>query len=205
MYNPPAPPPYTGPSLSGTWDKPRFHDRFYLRMSAGGGTLGTNASFGQDNGLDFETRGGCLSLDLAIGGTPVPGFVVGGNFAFQEAFKPHFTETLGEGETHTNTVFTLLGPFIDWFPDPRGGFHLGATFGYAYVAVVDQSGLADNTLRENGIGGAVRAGFDLWVSNQWALGLLGQFVGGQVWSGDTVVKRNDWVSSWALLFTALHH
>jgi hypothetical protein len=208
VYNPPAPPPYTGPSMMGTWDKPRFHDRFYLRLSLGGGTMGTNADFQPNNGVDFETQGGSVALDLAIGGTPAPGFVIGGDFAFQEAFRPHFTVNFREGESNANTVFGLLGFFLDWFPDPRGGFHVGGTFGYADLSVAGENDVIVNDVRERGVGGAVRVGYDLWISNQWSLGLLGQWVGGWV-TGDNgnnnTFTESDTVSSFALLFTALYH
>lgn len=212
-YNPPPPPPYTGPpmntgpSLNG--DLPRFHDRFYLRMSLGGGALATSGDFSPDNGNTFETHGGCVAFDLAIGGTPVPGFVIGGDYAFQEAFRPRLKlssrSITTEGDSNVNTVFGLLGPFVDWFPDPRGGFHFGGTLGFAVLAVANDNGNIDNSASENGFGGALRLGYDAWISNDWSLGVLGQFVGGRVSAETNSVTERDSVQSFSVLFTALYH
>jgi hypothetical protein len=212
-YNPPAPPPYTGPtmntgSLGG--EVQRLHDGFYLRLSLGAGTLATSGDLDPDDGSTFETRGGCVALDLAIGGTPVPGFVIGGNYAFQESFQPHIkvkTSSFSvEQNADANTVFSLFGAFVDWFPDPRGGFHVGGTLGYAVLSTADENGDVESTASETGFGGALRVGYDFWVSSQWSLGVLGQFVGGRV-RGDSVnsFTERDSVGSFAVLFTALYH
>jgi hypothetical protein len=209
VYNPPAPPPYSGPSLTGTWDTPRFHDRFYLRLSLGGGTMGTSGNLDPDNGVTFETRGGCVAFDVAIGGTPAPGFVIGGDYAFQMAFRPHFKTSSSsfsfEDDASANTVFGLFGFFVDWFPEPRGGFHVGGTLGFAVLSVANENGNFDNSVSENGIGGALRVGYDFWISNQWSVGVLGQFVGGRVSGDSNSVNERDTVSSFAVLFTALYH
>lgn len=212
-YNPPPPPPYTGPPMNtgslGGGDVPYFHDRFYLRLSLGGGTMGTSGTFDPDDGSTFDTRGGCFAFDLAIGGTPVPGFVIGGNYAFQESFKPHVKIRSGalsvDGDSDTNTVFSVLGPFVDWFPDPSGGFHFGGTLGFGVLSVADDSGSVSNSVSESGFGGALRIGYDAWVSRQWALGVLGQFVGGRVSSNSRTPNERDSVTSFAVLFTALYH
>jgi hypothetical protein len=212
-YNPPPPPPYTGPkmntgSLGG--DGQRLHDGFYLRLSVGGGTMGTSGTFDPDDGSSFDTRGGCVSFDIAVGGSPVPGLVIGGNYAFQEAFKPRLTLSSSsfstERDADVNTVFGLVGPFVDWFPDPRSGFHVGGTLGFAVLTIADENGNVDNGVSERGFGGALRVGYDFWVDSQWSLGVVGQFVGGRV-SGDSVnsVTERDSVGSFAVLFTALYH
>jgi hypothetical protein len=195
-------------SLGG--DAGRFHDGFYLRLGLGGGSMGTSASFDPDDGSTFETSGGCLAFDIAVGGTPVPGFVIGGDYAFQEAFKPHFkvrtSSRSAEGDGNTNTVFGLLGVFTDWFPNPRGGFHLGGTLGFAVLSVADENGNLDNSRSENGFGGALRIGYDAWVSRDWSLGVLGQFVGGRVGSDTSnSVSERDSVATFSVLFTALYY
>jgi hypothetical protein len=193
----------------GGGDIPYFHDRFYLRMSVGGGTMGTSGNFDPDNGATFDTRGGCVALDIAIGGTPAPGFVIGGDYAFQEAFRPHLkfrsASISTDQDANANTVFGLFGAFVDWFPDPRGGFHLGGTLGFAILSIADDSGNVDNTVSEGGVGGAFRIGYDAWVSSQWSLGVLGQFVGGRVSADTHSVTERDSVASFSLLVTTLYH
>jgi len=193
----------------GGGDIPYFHDRFYLRLSLGGGTLGTSGNLDPDNGTTFDTRGGCVAFDLAIGGTPVPGFVIGGDYAFQEAFRPHIKLRSGsisaEQDADVNTVFGVLGPFVDWFPDPSGGFHFGGTLGLAVLSSADDNGNVSNSVSESGFGYAFRLGYDAWVSRQWALGVLGQFVGGSVSTDSRSPRERDSVASFSVLFTALYH
>jgi hypothetical protein len=210
---PPPPPPYAPPppppgSLSG--DIPRFHDRFYLRLGLGGGTLRTSGTFDPDDGTSIDTRGGGFSFDLAIGGTPAPGFVIGGDYTFQQGVKPRvkFSTPTGSSEIDSNndSVFGLLGIFADWFPDPRGGFHVGATLGLALLSIADDNGNVSNSNEKRGGGGALRVGYDFWVGDQWSIGILGQLVGASV-SRDTTfgVSEHDSVGSFGLLVTALYH
>jgi len=179
-------------------------------MSLGGGSLGTKGALDPDNGTDVETRAGGIGLDLAIGGTPARGFVIGGDYAFQQGAKPHanFSSPTGSSETDSpnNLNLQLLGVFTDWFPDPRGGFHVGGTLGLARLYISDDKGHRSDSNAKKGGGVALRVGYDFWVGSQWSLGILGQFLGARVSSDSSrsVIGR-DSVASFGLFFTALYH
>ena len=68
---------------------------------------------------------------------------------------------------------SALGPFVDYYPDETGGFHLQGFVGYAQVAFETQSaGRSKESQQPDGLALAGAAGYDFWVGDQWSLGLL---------------------------------
>jgi hypothetical protein len=198
-----APPPPQG-------DIRHFHDRFYLRLGLGGGSLHTSGKFDPDLGTTLELSGGGPAFDLSIGGTPAPGFVVGGSYLFQQATQPRFTLANGSqtvsGDAENNAVLGLFGPFIDWFPDPAGGFHVGALVAFGLLTVADQSGQIKDSSDETGPAGAFRIGYDLWVADAWSIGILGQALAGSVSSKPVNgIQEKDTFTSFGLQVSALYH
>jgi hypothetical protein len=60
----------------------RLHDGFYLRMSIGGGSVAARGERydESDAATDYSFAGNALLADLAVGGTPSPGLVLGGAY-----------------------------------------------------------------------------------------------------------------------------
>jgi len=178
------------------------HDGFYLRGAMGLGLLG--AEF-EDDGTDqtVETGRGSLALDLMIGGSPSRGLAIGGAL-LSEAMVGAKYEVDGT-EIGDGTVITgLLGAFIDGFPDPTGGFHVGGALGFSSVTA-EELGESGDTLEMAGLGGAVWLGYDFWVGSEWSVGpLLRVMATADQDRGDdtdvTAVTR-----SITLSFTALYH
>lgn len=139
------------------------HDRFYLRFSQGWGyeSVSGTGSAGQAN-----VSGVGSGFGLLIGGTPGRGLVVGGGLSFAT------TEgTLAGGQYdryHVSGSSLTLGPFVDWFPDPHDGWHIGAHLGLGLT------GLSNTAISESAIdfSGSLFGGYDWWIGPQWSLGLM---------------------------------
>jgi hypothetical protein len=102
---------------------------------------------------------------LALGGTPADGLVIGGLLRFAGATGTLETDTL-EVRNATGAL-ALLGVFVDWYPDPGDGWHVGGTAGPGFVSL-------DSHLPEAGgvaFAGAVFGGYDWWIGPEWSLGL----------------------------------
>jgi hypothetical protein len=224
---PPPPPPGYGPPGIYVEQPPmpppmprtrHLHDGFYLRLSVGGGALATETDFSADGGM--SVRGGGIALDLTLGGTPTPGLVIGGGFLLQEAFDPRLEFHAGDFQISgrargrgSSMEFLVLGPMIDAFPNPNGGFHLGALIGPASVGLPDQN---DNA--SAGFGLSAWVGYMWWVSSEWSLGGLLRVTGARTertvglvgtdsQGGLALVEEDivDTTRAYALMFSAAFH
>jgi hypothetical protein len=206
-YGAPPPPPPPPPPPVGEY----LHDGFYLRFALGGGGFAAKGGLEPSSTYgEYKISGGGIAMDLAIGGSPVPGLTIGGEYLFQQAVKPHVEYRSISGEGQNNLNFGLLGPFIDWYPNPEGGFHVGATLGLAFLGVSNQDGSttrnsdgSTNTI--TGGGGALGIGYDFWVSRQLSLGILGKFFGASLSKDHSGLNEKYTVSGGSLLFSILYH
>lgn len=179
------------------------HDGFYLRGAMGVGWFGTKFDDDSARGVDADASAGSFALDLMIGGSPSRGLAIGGALLMEAA--PTASYELDGREIGDGTIVTgLLGAFIDGFPDPKGGFHVGGALGFSSLAA-DELGADGGTLETAGFGGAVFAGYDFWVGDEWSIGPLVRFMATVNRDrGDetdvTAVSR-----SFTLSFTALYH
>jgi hypothetical protein len=157
-----------------------------MRLGLGPGYLTSSLEFEDlDPGLEalaaeYEISGVGAGIDLMLGGAVTPGIVIGGGYLFNQAQNPTLTvdgEELGDADD-TNFNFGVIGPFIDVYPDPHDGLHLGAILGFAAATLTDDDGDTDASAR--GFGGGALAGYDFWVGEQWSLGVLGRFTVGTV-------------------------
>jgi hypothetical protein len=175
-----------------------MHDGFYLRLALGVGT-GT-VEFGDapaELGDAIETTGW---LDVMIGGTPSRGLAVGGGM-WMGGFDTN--EWRGENSDRGTVAVFAIGPFVDYFPDPREGFHFGGTVGLGGLSVDAEP--FSNSDERTATGGGMGAwmGYDFWVSREFSLGLAARYLGVRVkhaeghWhgAGDT----------FGLSFTGLYH
>lgn len=216
VYEPAPPPP--PPADDGTW---RNHDGFYLRMGigAGYGRVKSTGEFqtgleGASTDMEIVYSGAGPAYELLIGGTPGGGVVVGGGFVGQDISDPKVEV---DGEELDADLFddddalgmVLLGPFVDWFPDPRGGAHVGAMIGVAAIGLSD-GGDEDDNESSTGWGGSLWGGYDFWVANQWSLGAEGRVAylsTHRDFGGSSAVnaEADDRGLTFEVLFTALYH
>jgi hypothetical protein len=139
------------------------HDGFYFRFSLGlayGSIVGSGSSGRTSlSGLDAATT-------LLIGGTPAPGLVVGGGI--------HWAGASGQFEGghldgyHVSGVALVIGPFLEWYPDPHNGWHVGMLAGIGGAQLSNTA----VSLGSTGAAAALLGGYDWWIGPQWSLGIL---------------------------------
>lgn len=156
------PPPAPAPADPGIHE----HDGFYFR---GGIGAGYGSLDGDIAGISAKIKGGGAALELLFGGTPTPGLVIGGGFIFMSLNKP--TVELGgvESDAANDLSYGILGVFVDVYPDPSGGFHVGGMLGVANASVSNENGNT-NTASVSGTGAFVQLGYDFWIGEQWSFG-----------------------------------
>ncbi len=112
---------------------------------------------------------------------------------------------MGAAPAWTRTsALLLIGPFVDGFPNPKRGFHVGGTLGLAGVSF-SKLGAADERREANGFGGAVWIGHDFWVADEWSIGPSLRFL--TTITQDKTKDTDLTVTSRALtlMVTALYH
>jgi hypothetical protein len=145
-------------------------------MGVGAGLLQTASSFEGNVGSmsagdaigEFTYSGGGLALDLVIGGSPSPGFVVAYGFAGQIAHEPNVAMegSLGGDAEKTSSKslgLAVHGIALDVFPDPKGGLELGGLLGVANV------GTGPEDTSSFGWAAALWGGYGFWVQEQISL------------------------------------
>lgn len=194
----PAPPPGT-----------HQHGGFYLRLATGFG------SHSGDITLEGESHGTHVSGvsgvgELAIGGAIASGVMVGAGIYTSSLLA---SDRIVHGTTPPPDVidrgndFSLIGPFVDWYPNPRQGLHLQGAVGLVTVRRGDfTEGDIDD---EIAIGAGVMLGFghEWWVSDQWSFGILGRITAGMAVGDDSTGAQ--WTYgvgvSPSILFTATYN
>ena len=183
-----TPPPNALPPVTPSLEAPHGsfeHDGFYLRAGIGGGLL--MAHFASDDSKDYggsvrgSLLGGSLNFEFAIGGTPAPGLVLGGAMYLSGAGHPAKQTVKVDGQTVSplpsqDMALFLLGPFVDYYINPKSGWHVQGALGLASVAVAKTNQSNDDARvrarQQGGFGFMIGGGYDLWVSPQWSFGGL---------------------------------
>jgi len=151
-----------------------------------------------------------LALNLWIGGTPWRGVALGGLVSYQglnEGDAVVEGEGTGAGMTSHNS---LLGPFIDVFPDPQRGLHFGGSLALAGINTSAHSHLLEQTLdvkdySGGGLGASAWVGYMGFVGPEYSMGGLLQLNGYGTVEKDGDVERKASAYSVSLSFTALYH
>ena len=206
--------PYTRGSLR------RTHDGFYLRLGFGIGYA--RDSFSSNNSPEFfgsvdgTVQGATTGLEFAIGGTFGRGVVVGGGFYVEGIWTPQALDVSddviqGGDVEFDSTSAGIVGPFIDWYFDPTGGFHAQAAAGLGFVKTSSSTENSAGLVRSHsasGTGFIVGVGHDWWVNDEWSLGVLGRamfvFARGNETDGEASWKHRAIVAP-TLLFVSTYH
>ena len=151
------------------------HRGFLFRAATGFGLLAAPFT---DPMVKAEAGGFSLQLELAVGGSLAPGFVLGGYLGFAGIPSPAITvDSMDVADDVSLDVVGTLGVLADWYVDPTAGFHLQLGLAGSATGADSQSGtVAKHTAR----GGALilGVGYDWWISGDWALGALFRATGG---------------------------
>jgi hypothetical protein len=71
-----------------------------------------------------------------------------------------------------DAAFTQLGVFVDWFPDPVGGWHVGAAAGFGVISILNRADDdTDNAMFGSSFSGSLFGGYDWSLGKAWSLGL----------------------------------
>jgi hypothetical protein len=144
------------------------HDGFYFRLM---NETQYFAVLGEGPDGSASVKGLGSGGTLALGGTPLPGLVIGGMMN-ATTLRGNFKGRPEGPETDASVSRVMFGAFADWFPDPYDGWHVGAALGFAAVTLTDSS-------LDDAVGAAFSAklfgGYDWWIGPQWTLGLAAVF------------------------------
>jgi len=166
--------------------------------------------------VDGSLAGGGLSFEFALGGTIAPGLVLGGGFWAIGAGKPtmRHLEVGGAGQPNLSPVSAgagLLGPFVDYYVDPKKGLHFQGALGLGSVNVDrinDASGLrVVDKKNAGGLGFMLGGGYEWWVGEQWSLGGILRMVYVSTETSSNAPERWSYIGFAApeLLFVATYH
>jgi hypothetical protein len=196
------------------------HDGFFLRFALGPAALHMERStegelYGRSgDGPDSQVSGAAGMSELSIGGTPAAGLVVAGTLLSHQIAEP-VLETDGDSDADLGgpLSFLVLGATVDWYPNPKKGFHFGGTLGLAGVVADSPDGSPFD--RVGGTGGALslQVGHDWWIADEWSLGVLGRLTGARVQGEETARvnsnelegKEDSNVSAAGVLFSVVYH
>ena len=162
-YAPPPPPdqPLQQPGA-------RLHDGFYLRLSLG---FGAGSATQDYSSSEIKYSGTAMMFDIMIGGSPMPGFVLGGALVSHRIMSPSIKlngTDMGSADSDASLDMSTIGLFTAVYPDPSSGFNVHALVGYGVISA--SNGNARTTDNPAGLSLMGGVGYDFWVSEQWSLG-----------------------------------
>lgn len=116
------------------------------------------------NRRHFDDRFVGQTGEISLGSVQIRRVIVGGSLM----------ETVGYNDS-AGVVVVSFGTYVDYYPISERGFHLRADISTGVMA-----GLDDTKEAMYSLGALVGAGYDTWISEGWALGVLArlQYVGG---------------------------
>jgi hypothetical protein len=116
-----------------------------------------------------------IPVELALGGTPAPGIVVGvGAYGIH---VPAATYSAGRGDFAIEDkaeygATSMIGPFLDLYVNPEGGFHMQIAPSFTTVAPGKSERIATDEISGLGFGVMGGLGYEGWVGEQWGMGVL---------------------------------
>jgi hypothetical protein len=152
-----------------------------------------------------DAAGGALTLEVAIGGSLAPGFILAGSFTIHSAGDAKLRNDTRVYRPPHDTALTLIAAMVDFYPDPRAGFHVGGALGMATLRVradQDKYASADG---QSGLGLAPHVGYEWWVGNDWGIGALARFVYARTKGAYADGTETDASAVGCLLFTATYN
>ena len=181
-----------------------FHtlDGFYVRGSLGFSALSASFDDASSPAQNLDASGTGFGIDLLVGGSPTPGLAIGGGLISNLLFSADF-ERGNRPEPDRDMRWLSVGVFVDGFPDPHGGWHLGGFLGLASLGLSQgQTPLVQNT---DGIGGAVWFGYDEWVAPDWSMGGLLRAAFANTSGEQDGLSVGASSASLTLMFSTLYH
>ncbi len=153
-----------------------YHDGFYLRLGLGMGYFTTSVTVDPAPAVtrDVKITGLAIVGEFLLGGTPAPGFVIGGGSMGASVPSAKLEVDGQQVDTASdNVALSMLGIFMDVYPDPSAGLHIQGMVGFAQLSSNDDNNSDDNP---TGLGLALGIGNEWWVGEQWGIGVMGRLM-----------------------------
>ena len=169
------------------------HDGFFVRAAVGPGF------FAGWSGTAPDTRhftGVTMSVDLAVGGTPARGLIIGGAYQMAHVFALAAKDDVINGnEPSLNGVtFSLvaLGVFADYYPDPEEGLHFLGFVGTGELGVSrPNNNNTGTTASPGGVVVAAGGGYEWFVGQNLSIGVLARATLGLLSVQETFSTNQD--------------
>jgi outer membrane autotransporter protein len=160
---------------------PQTHDGFFLRLGLNLGPSFTTAQAevnGQE-GPEQKLSGFTTGFDLLLGGSPMPGLVIGGGLLGATTSNPTIEVGDIEGEGDGTLIFGAAAAFANYYFDPKQGLHIQGLVGFAVLDAVSSEGTSGGN-DPTGIGLGLGIGYDFWISDEWSIGPFGRVLYGSL-------------------------
>lgn len=146
-----------------------MHDGFFLQLDLGGGWMGTSAEGG---GTKLELSGTAGQFSIGLGGALTENLVLAGQLWGVSVSDPT-VKVNGTDVGNADATLSLsgIGLQIVYYFMPIN-VYVSATPSITKLSADNGSSSGDS---ENGFGMKLAIGKEWWVSDNWALGLNGQF------------------------------
>lgn len=191
----------------------RTHDGFYLRIGNGFGAFDERLSAGSgDSEVNARNRGIGTLGELALGGTIAPGWVLGGGVYACDVLAATFRSSGADVPAELDPGLRnagLIAAFVDVYPDPHRGLHFQGALGLATLTprVFGHPATERSEYLALGAGLMFGAGYEVWIADEWSLGVLARttvaFVAGDDELGTSF--RHLVLTSPGLLVTLTYH
>lgn len=194
----------------------RTHDGFFFRVATGFGAYSewtSSKDVVEGETVKARSTGVGTVSDFSLGGTVGRGLVLGGG-VFDTVVLAGNTEiesdeALPPEIAPNSRSVTIIGPFVDWYPNPHRGLHFLGALGFAQLHRIGNpdDAFAKDAYRAGGAGLVLGVGHDWFVSDEWSVGVIGRFAAGATVGKDE--QNAKWVhvfaSSPSVLFSLTYH
>lgn len=158
------------------------HDGFFMRFQGGPGLFWLSSDSSISNGFQQRIQSTAFSMSavsgsMRFGGSPTPGFVIGGALSHSAARGP-VVRSLGREfrVRELQAEVTSLGVFATYYPDPRDGWNFTGELGMASLHITRSVRLFDDASHLDGseslsgptLSGA--GGYEWWIHSKWSVG-----------------------------------
>lgn len=169
------------------------HDGFYLRMQLG---PGYTSMTGEAGSTDIEVKGAGAGFSIAVGGAVAENFILFGHLIADTAMEPEVKITgVGSGTAKGSASLTGFGLGAAFYVMPANLYLSGSLLG-AQISISDEDGDKVGETKV-GFGMDLSIGKEWWVSDNWGVGVAGQFMAARMKDkeaipGGTVPEWTAW-------------
>jgi hypothetical protein len=179
---PPPPPPGSSPSYGyGAYGMtvPGWHEHegFMLRIGIGGGYLNMSA---EEGGTEVSVNGPAGVFNIALGGNLSPGLIIYGEL-FGNAIVDPTVEVNGDEFETEDASASIAGIGVGLAYYLPSNLYFSGTLSASQLRFTQEGpGVDDEYETDFGPAFTAQIGKEWWVSDNWGLGLAGQFLFGSL-------------------------